>query len=48
LAQLYGHERRTTFVKAYGMKLRCYWGFFGEHVRNMGTYWELNGNLGNL
>jgi hypothetical protein len=23
------------------MKLRCYWGFFGEHVRNMGTHWEL-------
>jgi hypothetical protein len=34
-------ERRTTFAKAYGMKPRGYWGFFGEHVRNMGTYWEL-------
>ncbi len=34
-------ERRTKFAKAYRMKLRCYWGFFGENVRNMGTYWEL-------
>jgi hypothetical protein len=40
-------ERRTTFAKAYGMKLRCYWGFFQEHVRNMGTwrtYWEQRKN----
>jgi hypothetical protein len=41
-------ERRTTFAKAYGIKVRCY----GEHVvkhigklRNIvGTSWELKGN----
>jgi hypothetical protein len=30
-------ERRTTFAKAYGIKLSCYWELFGEHVRNLGT-----------
>jgi hypothetical protein len=30
-------ERRTTFVKAFGIKVRCYWELFGEHVRNLGT-----------
>ncbi len=34
-------ERRTTFAKAYGIKVRCY----GEHIGNrMGTHWELKGN----
>jgi hypothetical protein len=33
----YIDERRTTFVTAYGMKVRCYWELFGEHVRNLGT-----------
>jgi hypothetical protein len=28
---------RTTFAKAYGIKLKCYWKLFGEHVRNLGT-----------
>jgi hypothetical protein len=32
-------ERRTTFAKAYGIKVRCY----EEHVE--GTYWELKGNI---
>jgi len=41
-------ERRTTFAKAYEMKLRCYWGFFQEHVRNMGTYSEPREPIGNL
>jgi hypothetical protein len=26
-------ERRTTFAKAYGIKLRCY----GEHIGNLGN-----------
>jgi hypothetical protein len=30
-------ERRTTFAKAYGVKVRCYWECFEEHVRNLGT-----------
>jgi hypothetical protein len=32
-------ERRTTFAKAYGIKVRCY----GEHVRE---HWELVNILG--
>ncbi len=31
------HERRTTFAKAYGIKVRCYWELFGEHVKNLGN-----------
>jgi hypothetical protein len=30
-------ERRTTFVKAFGIKVRYYWEFLGEHVRSLGT-----------
>jgi len=30
-------QRRTTFAKAYGMKVRCYWELFEEHVRTLGT-----------
>jgi hypothetical protein len=30
-------KRRTTFAKAFGIKARCYWELFEEHVRNMGT-----------
>lgn len=30
-------ERRTTFAKAYGWKVRYYWKLFGEHVRNSET-----------
>jgi hypothetical protein len=34
-------EQRTTFGKAYGIKVRCYWELFGEHIRNLGTlYFE--------
>jgi hypothetical protein len=33
----YIRERRTTFAKAFGIKARCYWELFEEHVRNMGT-----------
>jgi hypothetical protein len=39
-------ERRTTFAKVYGMKVRCY----VEHVElentlgTWGTYWESDGN----
>jgi hypothetical protein len=36
----YVGERRTTFAKAYGIKVRCY----GEHFGNWWTYWE-PGNL---
>jgi len=45
-------ERRTTFAKAYGIKVRCYWELFGEHVGNLGTLWgtcqELGNSLGNM
>jgi hypothetical protein len=30
-------ESRTTFAKAYGIKVRCDYELFGEHVRNLGT-----------
>jgi hypothetical protein len=30
-------ERRPTFAKAYGMKVRCYWELSEEHVRTLGT-----------
>jgi hypothetical protein len=36
---MYIDERRTTFGKAYGIKVRRY----GKHVG--GTYWELKGNI---
>jgi len=32
-------ERRTTFAKAYGIEVRCYWELFEEHVRNLRTLW---------
>jgi hypothetical protein len=42
-------ERRTTFVKEYGIKVRCYGEHVGEHIENLrnilGTQWELKGNL---
>jgi hypothetical protein len=31
----YMGERRTTFAKAYSIKVRCYWEFFGEHVKKL-------------
>ncbi len=49
---MYIGERRTTFAKAYGIKVRCYgehvggahWEL-GEDIQNlMGTHWELKGN----
>jgi len=30
-------ERRTTFAKTYGIKVRCYWELFEEHIWNLGT-----------
>jgi hypothetical protein len=42
-------ERRTTFAKAYGIKVRCYGEHVGEHIGNLGnisgthwvgTHWE--------
>jgi len=34
-------ERRTTFAKAYGIKVRCYEEHVGEHIGNLkGTHWE--------
>jgi hypothetical protein len=33
----YISERRTTFFKAYGIKVKYYLEFFGEHVRSLGT-----------
>jgi len=29
-------ERRTTFAKAYGIKVRCYGRHVGEHIGNLG------------
>jgi hypothetical protein len=38
-------EKRTTFAKAYGIKVRCYGEHFGEHFGNLkGTYCEGIGN----
>jgi hypothetical protein len=34
---IYIGEKRTTFAKAYGIKVRYYWELFGEHVKNLGT-----------
>jgi hypothetical protein len=39
-------ERRTTFAKAYGIKLRCYGEHVGEHIgKLMANHWELKGNI---
>jgi hypothetical protein len=40
------HLYRTTFAKAYGIKVRCYGEHVGEHLGEhlgdlMGTHWEL-------
>jgi len=35
-------ERRTTFAKAYGVKVRCYGKHVGEHIGNLGEH------IGNL
>jgi hypothetical protein len=32
---IYIGERRTTFVKAYGIKVRCYGEHVGEHIENL-------------
>jgi hypothetical protein len=32
-------ERKTPFAKTYGVKVRCYWELFGEHVENLGTFY---------
>jgi hypothetical protein len=38
-------ERRTTFAKACGIKMRCYGEHVGEHIENSkGTHWEHDGN----
>jgi hypothetical protein len=34
---IYTGEKRTTFAKAYRIKVRYYWELFGEHVKNLGT-----------
>jgi hypothetical protein len=39
---------RTTFAKAYGIKVRCYGEHVGEHIENLGgvgTHWELKGSI---
>ncbi len=42
-------ERRTTFAKAYGIKVSCYGDHVGEHIGNLGkilgTWWEPTGNF---
>jgi hypothetical protein len=44
----YTGERRKTFAKAYGIKVRCYGEYVGQHngnLRNLiGTHWEHSGN----
>jgi hypothetical protein len=40
--------RRTTFAKAYGIKLRCYGEGSGENVEIgnlLGTHWKLYENI---
>jgi hypothetical protein len=40
-------DRRTTFAKAYGIKVRCYGEDVGEHIGNLTkTHWELFFNSG--
>ncbi len=42
LLPTYTGETKTTFAKAYGIKVKCY----GEHVGNlMGTHWEFKGDI---
>jgi hypothetical protein len=39
-------ERRTTFAKAYGIKVKCYGGDFVEHIGNlMRSHWELERDI---
>ncbi len=42
-------ERRTTFAKAYGIKVTCYGEHVGEYIESLGnilkTYWELEENI---
>ncbi len=39
-------ERRTTFAKAYELKVRCYGEHVGEHIgKLMANHWELKGNI---
>jgi hypothetical protein len=37
LLPTYSGGKRTTFVKAYGIEVRCYLELFGKHVRNLRT-----------
>jgi hypothetical protein len=34
---IYIGERRTTFAKAYGIKVRCYWELFGGTCQELGN-----------
>jgi hypothetical protein len=36
----YRGERRTTFAKAYGIKVRCYGEQVGEHIGNLGNIFK--------
>jgi len=49
---IYTCERRTTFAKEYGIKVRCYGEHVGQHngnLRNLiGTHWEFSGMGQNL
>ncbi len=38
-------ERKTTFAKAYGIKLRCYGEHVGEHIGNLGNILRTNSEL---
>jgi hypothetical protein len=39
-------EKRTTFAKTYGIKMKCYGRHFVEHIGNlMKSLWELEGDL---
>jgi len=42
-------ERRTTFAKAYGIKVTCYGEHVGEYIESLGntlrTYWEHKENI---
>jgi hypothetical protein len=38
-------ERRTTFAKAYGIKVRCYGEHVGEHIGNLGNILGTQGKM---
>jgi hypothetical protein len=49
LRSTYIGERRPTFAKAYGLKVRCLYGTYWESIRELeGTPWEHIGKQGKM